>query len=271
VRRLGAKILKVDAEMARHDAAMNRFSQWWSRSRRMGHAYAKVAALQGGGEERYFVRDRAKIWFWGLVLPALALGLAPFTHGLSLAAMLFGVCTAVCPHLRPWPQAQLAGRRRRGLRFLHCAFEVPRVAGIAGLPLAPGSRPCLDDHRIQEEFLRRMNEAARIQGTREARKLRSSSAQEYLDELDRCGGIRIERPATAILRFYLTDLVKWAVKVAVRHPERRLPSYRDWESRTQRATFDCTAARTELDWQPVSEREELVRRGIEEPLMELMR
>jgi hypothetical protein len=116
-----------------------------------------------------------------------------------------------------------------------------------------------------------MNEAARIQGTREARKLRSSSAQEYLDELDRCGGIRIERHATPILRFYLTDLVKWAVKVAVRHPERRLPSYRDWESRTQRATFDCTAARTELGWQPVSEREELVRRGIEEPLMELMR
>ena len=28
-------------------------------------------------------------------------------------------------------------------------------------------------------------------------------------------------------------MMKWVVKVAVRHPERRLPSYRDWESRTQ--------------------------------------
>ena len=96
------------------------------------------------------------------------------------------------------------------------------------------------------------------------------SAQEYLDELDRCGGMRVERRARPILRFYLTDLMKWAVKVAVRHPERRMPSYRDWESRTQCAHFDCTAAKTVLGWQPASERGELVRRGIEEPLREFL-
>ncbi len=92
------------------------------------------------------------------------------------------------------------------------------------------------------------------------------SAQEYLDELDRAAGMRIQRHATPILKFYCMDMVKWAVKVAVRHPERRLPSYRDWESRTQLAHFDCTAAKDDLGWRPVSEREELVRRGIEEPL-----
>lgn len=97
------------------------------------------------------------------------------------------------------------------------------------------------------------------------------SAQEYLDELDRCGGMRIDRRATPILRFYLIDLMKWAVKMAVRHPERRLPSYRDWESRTQQAFFDCTAAKTELGWRPVSDREELVQRGIEEALLEVMK
>jgi nucleoside-diphosphate-sugar epimerase/predicted dehydrogenase len=97
------------------------------------------------------------------------------------------------------------------------------------------------------------------------------SAWEYLDELDRCGGMRIERHATPIWFFYLTDLAKWAIKAAVRDPERRLPSYRDWESRTQRAKFDCTAARTALGWKPEPDREELVRRGIEEPLMDWMR
>jgi nucleoside-diphosphate-sugar epimerase len=97
------------------------------------------------------------------------------------------------------------------------------------------------------------------------------SAREYLDELDRAGGMRIQRHATPILRFYLTDLMKWAVKVAVGHKERRLPSYRDWESRTQGAVFDCTAARTTLGWQPVRSRDELVRRGIQEPLMEYMK
>jgi nucleoside-diphosphate-sugar epimerase/predicted dehydrogenase len=97
------------------------------------------------------------------------------------------------------------------------------------------------------------------------------SAQEYLDELDRAGKMQIQRHVTPILKFYLADMMKWAVKVAVRHPERRLPSYRDWESRTQRAFFDCTAAKTALGWQPTSERGEVVRRGIEEPLMEFMK
>jgi predicted dehydrogenase/nucleoside-diphosphate-sugar epimerase len=97
------------------------------------------------------------------------------------------------------------------------------------------------------------------------------SAQEYLDELDRVGGIRIQRHATPILKFYLQDMMKWIVKVAVRHPERRLPSYRDWESRTQRAVFDCTAAKTTLGWRPVSDRDELIEWGIEEPLLDAMK
>jgi predicted dehydrogenase/nucleoside-diphosphate-sugar epimerase len=97
------------------------------------------------------------------------------------------------------------------------------------------------------------------------------SAQEYLDELDRAGRMRVQRFATPIGRFYLVDMVKWAVKVAVRHPERRLPSYRDWESRTQQAHFDCSAAKSVLGWNPVSDRSEMVRRGIEEPLGEILR
>ncbi|HXB63158.1 MAG TPA: NAD-dependent epimerase/dehydratase family protein [Acidobacteriaceae bacterium] len=94
------------------------------------------------------------------------------------------------------------------------------------------------------------------------------SAQEYLDELDRCGGIRIQRHATPILRFYLLDMLKWVVKIAVRHPERQMPSYYDWEGRTQKAYFDCTAAKTALGWKPTTSREELVRLGIAEPLKE---
>jgi nucleoside-diphosphate-sugar epimerase len=97
------------------------------------------------------------------------------------------------------------------------------------------------------------------------------TATEYLDALDAAGGIRIQRHATPIARFYLLDMMKWAVKVAVRHPERRMPSYRDWESRTGRAVFDCSAARTVLGWKPVNDREELVRRGIREPFWEWLR
>ena len=93
------------------------------------------------------------------------------------------------------------------------------------------------------------------------------TAQEYLDALDRVGGIRIQRQAVPIARFYFKDLMKWVVKIAVRHPERRMPSYRDWESRTGRAIFDCSAAKTELGWKPVEDRDELVRLGIEEAFL----
>jgi nucleoside-diphosphate-sugar epimerase len=96
------------------------------------------------------------------------------------------------------------------------------------------------------------------------------TAQEYLDELDRAGGIRIQRFATPIARFYLKDMMKWVVKVAVRHPDRRMPSYRDWESRTGRAVFECSAAKMVLGWKPIQDREELVRLGIVEPFREFM-
>lgn len=97
------------------------------------------------------------------------------------------------------------------------------------------------------------------------------SAQEYLDEVERAAGIRLQRQPTSIARFYLWDMFKHAVKVLVRHPERRLPSYRDWESRSQKARFDCTRARTRLGWKPVDDRETMIRRGIHDPVEEMQR
>jgi nucleoside-diphosphate-sugar epimerase len=96
------------------------------------------------------------------------------------------------------------------------------------------------------------------------------SAQEYLDALDRAGGFRIQRFPTPAAQFFAADLFKWLVKVMVRFPERRKPTYRDWRSRTQRATFDCSHARTRLFWRPESDRDEIIRRGIVEPLAEIL-
>lgn len=105
VRRLGWKIVRVDAGMARHDAAMTRFGQWFHRARRTGHAYAQVAALHGKSQERYFVSDLRKLWFWGLALPALALAGAYFTRGLTLAAVL-------CAYAAQFARIYGHGRRR---------------------------------------------------------------------------------------------------------------------------------------------------------------
>lgn len=89
------------------------------------------------------------------------------------------------------------------------------------------------------------------------------TARDYLQELQRLAGIQLTAYYRPIWRFYAADMAKWLVKVAVRHPDRlRIPSYRDWESRTQKAFFDCTRARTELMWAPASDRARMIEEGI---------
>src|SRR5208337_4031538 len=69
------------------------------------------------------------------------------------------------------------------------------------------------------------------------------TAFDYLKALEEHAGISFQKFPTPPWKFYAVDLVKWAVKQMVRHPDQRRPSYRDWESRTQRARYDCTKAR----------------------------
>jgi GT2 family glycosyltransferase len=84
LRARGWKVLRIDHEMTLHDAAITELSQWWRRAVRSGHAYAEGAAKHGAPPERHWVRETRRIVFWGAALPALALGAAPFTAGLSL-------------------------------------------------------------------------------------------------------------------------------------------------------------------------------------------
>jgi GT2 family glycosyltransferase len=101
----GWKVLRIDAEMTWHDAAMTRFGQWWRRSVRAGHAFAEVSWLSRCKPLRLWVRETRSTWFWGLVLPVLALAAAWWTWGLSLLLLL------------AYPVLGLRiyrGRRRRG-------------------------------------------------------------------------------------------------------------------------------------------------------------
>jgi GT2 family glycosyltransferase len=84
LRRAGWRIVRLDREMTLHDAALDRFGQWWRRAARSGHAYAECAYLHGRGPERFRVRETASILVWGLALPMLALLGTPWTRGASL-------------------------------------------------------------------------------------------------------------------------------------------------------------------------------------------
>ncbi len=88
IRARGGTIFHVAVPMVIHDVALLRFSQWWRRARRTGHAYAQGAALHGRGDERHFVRDSQRLWAWGFVLPVGSVGLAPLTGGASLLLLL---------------------------------------------------------------------------------------------------------------------------------------------------------------------------------------
>ncbi|MDX2021233.1 MAG: glycosyltransferase family A protein [Deltaproteobacteria bacterium] len=83
IRQLGHKVVRLDAEMTLHDAAMTEFAQWWKRTVRAGHAFAEGAALHGNSG--HFVRETRRACFWGAVLPAVAVTAALPTLGASLA------------------------------------------------------------------------------------------------------------------------------------------------------------------------------------------
>lgn len=90
LRRVGWRILRIDADMTLHDAAMTSFSQWWKRTMRAGHAYAESAAMYGASAERFRVHEVRSIWLWGLIIPMAAVLLTAPTRGISL--ILWALC-----------------------------------------------------------------------------------------------------------------------------------------------------------------------------------
>lgn len=88
LRRAGWQIWRLDAEMARHDAAMHRFGQWWRRARRAGYSYALGAALHGRAPERHNVAQTRRALAWGLGIPLAASLGAVLVHPLLLALLL---------------------------------------------------------------------------------------------------------------------------------------------------------------------------------------
>jgi len=78
LRNLGWKIKRIDCEMTLHDAAMTRFSQWWKRAVRSGHAYAQGKTMHGESSEKYYGKEFYSIIVWAGVIPFLTMILAVF-------------------------------------------------------------------------------------------------------------------------------------------------------------------------------------------------
>jgi GT2 family glycosyltransferase len=66
MRKRGWKIWRLDAEMTLHDAAMTRFSQWWMRNKRSGHASAEAWHRRGSLREPEALKEIVSNVAWSL-------------------------------------------------------------------------------------------------------------------------------------------------------------------------------------------------------------
>jgi GT2 family glycosyltransferase len=145
LRRVGWRIWRLKQNMARHDIAMSRFSQWWKRARRSGHTYAEGVALHGAPPERHYVHEYWSAMMWGLGVPLATLALIAF----------FGPPGALLLVLYPMQIVRLALRGKRSARenWLRGLFLViskfPETLGVLRFHVhrALGQRPRLVDYK----------------------------------------------------------------------------------------------------------------------------
>ena len=121
LRQNGWLIWRLADEMAWHDIAMTRFSQWWRRTRRAGHAYAEGAILHGKTDEHYRVGETRRALIWGAGVPLL-----------GLVALTFTWWGAVLPLLL-W-SAQIFRLSRKGIGWKRAFFlTLGKIAEAQGV------------------------------------------------------------------------------------------------------------------------------------------
>jgi len=147
----GWKIFSVDTDMVVHDAAMLRFSQWYRRAVRAGHAMTEGAVRHGRRSSCLFTRSARRIFLFGTLIPLGAVAFAWPTGGWSLA--LLGVYPV--QFVKTY-----AGLRRRGetradaLAYSsHCTLaKFPQAHGqmLYGWNRLRGRRTRLIEHKRPE-------------------------------------------------------------------------------------------------------------------------
>lgn len=128
LRRAGWRLVRFDAEMVLHDAAMTSFAQWWRRALRAGWAYAEGATLHAGSSERHGGRESASILFFGALLPGAALLFAWPTRGASL--LFLGAHALLWARIRAGGiRSGLPAREARLQAFFTVLGKLPQAIG----------------------------------------------------------------------------------------------------------------------------------------------
>ena len=149
LRKAGGRIVRLRAPMCLHDLDMHRFSQWWNRNVRAGHAFAEVNAMHGDAPLHFWHKEVRSNWLWGAALPVGAATSALPTLGGSVAGL--GAAYGVL-FLRVYKNARARGLDAPTARA-YAAFtaigKVPTALGQAKywLNRARGARTTLIEYK----------------------------------------------------------------------------------------------------------------------------
>ena len=104
IRQQGGRILRLDREMTLHDAALLRFSQWWRRQTRSGHAFAETVWRHRAAPDPRRSRRLVAMGFWAAAWPLACVAVAAVTNGAGLAGL--------AAYAWPWLGGYRAARAR---------------------------------------------------------------------------------------------------------------------------------------------------------------
>lgn len=94
-------------------------------------------------------------------------------------------------------------------------------------------------------------------------------ARQYIASYEAALHCRVQTYQRAIWRYFMWDCLKNLIKIIARPSDARMPSYRDWKSRSYSARYDNTKAKGQLNWRPAQGVDTLVALGIDAPVQQL--
>lgn len=137
MRKNGWLLRRIDADMGFHDANIIRFSQWWKRAKRTGHAYAELAFRHPDARDPNWPQTTYSIVFWGGAVPAAllcacVLAALKDSRWWLLVALIAGVwaLNVVQISLRKWRSRLLPLKIAAAAGMLAMIGKVPQLAGL---------------------------------------------------------------------------------------------------------------------------------------------
>lgn len=91
------------------------------------------------------------------------------------------------------------------------------------------------------------------------------SARDYVAEYSRALGAQIDCQPKGLWSYYAEDMLKYLAKTTARKPAVK-PTRHDWNCRAHKSRYQATYAESALGWRPTKSTNNLIERGINEPV-----